>query len=72
MKKFHFIGIGGIGMSGLADIFLARGSRITGSDLRGNNLTKELASKGVRVSEGHTPENVDEDTDIVVRSISHG
>lgn len=68
MKKIHFIGIGGIGMSALADICLARGDLVTGSDLRPNNLTDALSAKGAIVRGGHASENVPQSVDLVVRS----
>ncbi|MDR2107369.1 MAG: UDP-N-acetylmuramate--L-alanine ligase [Holosporaceae bacterium] len=65
MKKFpagagrvHFIGIGGIGMSGIADILVNLGYKVSGSDLRENTLTAGLARKGVCIAIGHNPENV--------------
>ncbi|MFH1552615.1 MAG: UDP-N-acetylmuramate--L-alanine ligase [Candidatus Omnitrophota bacterium] len=68
MKKIHFIGIGGIGMSALADIHLAKGGIVTGSDLRPNSLTDELCKKGAVIYKGHDAENIPEDADLVVRS----
>ena len=68
MRKVHFIGIGGIGMSALADILITDGIRVTGSDLRPNNLTDMLSEKGAVISEGHSKDNVPGDADIVVRS----
>ncbi len=68
MQKIHFIGIAGIGMSALAGIYLAKGSAVTGSDLRPNNLTDELERNGATIHRGHRRDNVDGDVDIVVRS----
>lgn len=68
MKKVHFIGIGGIGMSALADILITRGIKVTGSDLRLNNLTGMLRSRGAVVTGGHSKDNVPSDADLVVRS----
>ena len=45
MTNYHFIGIAGIGMSGLANILLDRGCSVSGSDLRPNNLTKKKIKK---------------------------
>jgi len=67
-KKTHFIGIGGIGMSALADICLSTGGAVTGSDLRPNDLTGALEKKGARVFRGHSAANVPQDADMVVRS----
>ena len=52
-KHVHFIGIGGISMSGLAEILLERGYRVSGSDLRQSGLTARLKSKGATVYQGH-------------------
>ena len=68
MEKVHFIGIGGIGMSALADVLIARGIKVTGSDLRPNNLTDMLVSRGAVISGGHSKDNVPLDADLVVRS----
>ena len=66
--KIHFIGIGGIGMSALAEICLARGDSVSGSDLRPNNLTDELATKGAVIHKGHLASNVPLESDLVVSS----
>lgn len=66
--KIHFIGIGGIGMSALADVSLSKGDSVTGSDLRPNNLTQMLREKGALVHKGHSAGNLDADTDLVVKS----
>ncbi len=68
MTKIHFIGIGGIGMSALAEICLARGGEVTGSDLRPNNLTEKLMRKGADISSGHDRLNISVDMDLVIRS----
>jgi UDP-N-acetylmuramate--alanine ligase len=54
----HFIGIGGIGMSGIAEIMHNLGYRVQGSDLSENNNTKRLASLGIRVYTSHQAENI--------------
>ena len=51
--RLHFIGIGGIGMSGLARILAAEGYRISGSDVAGSELTEQLAAEGIAVTIGH-------------------
>ncbi|MBI2921736.1 MAG: UDP-N-acetylmuramate--L-alanine ligase [Planctomycetes bacterium] len=60
MAWFHFVGIGGVGMSGAARILLARGIEVSGSDLGRSEATEELALKGARVFQGHRAENVPE------------
>lgn len=58
LKNAHFIGVGGIGMSGLAELFLQRGIQVTGSDLQTSELITRLESLGARVSVGHSPQNL--------------
>ncbi len=58
IKDIHFVGIGGIGMSGLAEILLTMGCRVTGSDLRRSPLTERLRRRGARISFGHKADNV--------------
>lgn len=65
--KIHFIGIGGIGMSALAQILLARGYIVTGSDIAVNNLTGVIEAKGGRIFLGHRESNI-ADAQIVVYS----
>jgi len=68
IKKIHFIGIAGIGMSALAHIYLSKGYTITGSDQKPNNLTDELRRLGGVIYEGHNASNVSPCTDVVVKS----
>ncbi len=65
--KFHFIGIGGIGMCGLAEILHSIGATVTGSDSGENANTERLKSLGVHVFKGHAAENVG-DVNVVVYS----
>lgn len=62
----HFIGIGGISMSGLAHILLDRGFTVSGSDMRQSALTKELENCGATVFYSHMPSNITKDIDTVV------
>jgi len=57
-QHFHFTGIGGIGMSGIAEVLLNLGYDISGSDLRLSPITERLAALGARIHEGHAAENV--------------
>ncbi len=57
-KNIHFIGIGGIGTSSLAQILHERGDNISGSDLAQSQITKSLKLKGVKVYTGHSPKNI--------------
>ncbi|HXW92826.1 MAG TPA: UDP-N-acetylmuramate--L-alanine ligase [Terriglobales bacterium] len=58
MQFVHFVGIGGIGMSGLAEVLLNLGCKVSGSDIKSSAITERLASLGARVFEGHRAENV--------------
>lgn len=62
----HFIGIGGISMSGLAEILLEEHFTVSGSDAKESELTRHLAHMGVTVSYGQTAENITGDIDLVV------
>ena len=66
-QHVHFIGIGGIGMSGIAEILLTLGMRVSGSDLRRGPITDRLAAMGATVYEGHAAANVG-DASVVVTS----
>ncbi|MCO4771724.1 MAG: UDP-N-acetylmuramate--L-alanine ligase [Deltaproteobacteria bacterium] len=57
-RRIHFIGIGGIGMSGIAEVLNNLGYDVSGSDLRTSEVTRRLESLGVRVIQGHAPSNV--------------
>ena len=57
-KHYHFIGIGGIGMSGLAELLVRQGYKVSGSDLAANALTAKLQHLGVKFFQGHAPNNV--------------
>ncbi len=65
-QKVHFIGIGGISMSGIAQVLLSRGFTVTGSDSRASDLTRQLEQEGARVFIGQSRDNVSEDTRMVV------
>jgi len=58
IQRIHFVGIGGIGMSGIAEVLLNLGYRISGSDLKISAVTQRLASLGATVFEGHRAENI--------------
>jgi UDP-N-acetylmuramate--alanine ligase len=67
-QHLHFIGIGGIGMSGIAEVLLNLGYRITGSDLRSTAITERLVSLGATVFEGHRAEQIADAKVVVVSS----
>ncbi|PIS10685.1 MAG: UDP-N-acetylmuramate--L-alanine ligase [Bdellovibrio sp. CG10_big_fil_rev_8_21_14_0_10_47_8] len=66
-SKFHFVGIGGIGMCGLAELLHNMGAQVSGSDLGENDNTEHLKKVGVQVYRGHRAENVG-NADVVVFS----
>lgn len=67
-RRVHFVGIGGIGMSGIAEVLLAKNYQITGSDLNESELTRALEYKGAKITYAHKPENVQEADVVVVSS----
>ena len=64
-KKIHFIGIGGISMSGLAEILIKNGYKVSGSDMRLSHITNKLKQKGAEIFIGHNGDNI-KDADLVV------
>lgn len=66
-KKIHFVGIGGIGMSGIAELLLNQGFEISGSDLNKSQITTHLIERGARVQIGHDPTLIF-NADVVVKS----
>ena len=70
-KHIHFVGIGGIGMSGLAELLINLGYVVSGSDLKDSAATKRLATLGCRVFRGHKGDNI-QDADVVVYSSAVG
>ncbi len=67
IQRIHFVGIGGIGMSGIAEVLLNLGYRISGSDLKTSAVTERLAALGATTFEGHTAANI-AGADVVVTS----
>jgi len=68
IKKLHFVGIGGIGMSGIAEILIDQGFTVTGSDRAASDNTERLASMGARIFIGHEASHVEADVDALVYS----
>jgi UDP-N-acetylmuramate--alanine ligase len=58
IQRIHFVGIGGIGMSGIAEVLLTLGYRVSGSDLRSSATTERLTKLGAQIFEGHAEGNV--------------
>lgn len=67
-KKCHFIGIGGIGMSALAEILIARGFHVSGSDLKSHQLVENLRKKGAEIFIGHHESQIPEEASVVFSS----
>jgi len=66
-SQLHFVGIGGSGMSGIAEVLINMGFRVTGSDLKTTPVTERLVALGGKITTGHRPENV-RGADVVVVS----
>ncbi|TLY32921.1 MAG: UDP-N-acetylmuramate--L-alanine ligase [Ignavibacteria bacterium] len=72
IKKIHFVGIGGIGMSGIAEILLNEGFKVSGSDKSLGEVTERLKTLGAEIMEGHRARNVGRDVDALVYSSAVG
>ena len=68
VRRVHFVGIGGAGMSGIAEMLLARGYEVSGSDLKPGAVGERLARLGARVAEGHAAAHVGDAQVVVVSS----
>src|SRR5215468_6001258 len=71
IQRVHFVGIGGIGMSGIAEVLLTLGFRISGSDLKRSAVTERLSELGALIFEGHRAENIT-GAEVVVTSSAVG
>ena len=67
IRKIYFVGIGGIGMSGIAEVLLNLGFTVSGSDIRATPITERLSKLGARVFEGHAASNLG-DAQVLVTS----
>ncbi len=67
IQRVHFVGIGGIGMSGIAEVLLNLGYRVSGSDLKSSPVTERLSGIGASIFAGHEPDNVS-GADVVITS----
>src|SRR5712691_7798167 len=72
VRRIHFVGIGGAGMSGIAEVLVNLGYQVSGSDLAVNTATQRLASLGVRLNFEHLPANVDGADAVVVSTAVRG
>ncbi|QIK38379.1 UDP-N-acetylmuramate--L-alanine ligase [Caldichromatium japonicum] len=68
VRQVHFVGIGGVGMSGIAELMTNLGYDVSGSDLRDSEVTQHLRALGIQVFIGHRPEQVQEADAVVVSS----
>jgi len=68
IKNVFFVGIGGIGMSGIAELLLNLGFNVSGSDITENDNVKRLKNLNIDVKIGHSPSNLNQDTDVLVYS----
>jgi UDP-N-acetylmuramate--alanine ligase len=71
VNRIHFVGIGGAGMSGIAEVLITQGYAVSGSDLSKNAATQRLASLGAKIATAHVPGNID-GADVVVVSTAVG
>jgi UDP-N-acetylmuramate--alanine ligase len=69
--KIHFIGIGGYGMSGIAQILYELGYKVSGSDIKNGEITERLSSMGIPIYIGHSPRYIEGSTVVVVSSAVH-
>ena len=72
VRRIHFIGIGGAGMGGIAEVLANEGYQISGSDIANNRVTEHLASLGADIQIGHKTENVQGASVVVVSTAIHG
>ena len=72
VKQIHFIGIGGAGMCGIAEILLNEGYCISGSDIAESAVTQRLTKAGAKVFIGHSAENIIGASVVVISSAIHG
>ena len=70
-RRIHFVGIGGIGMSGIAELLANLGYEVSGSDAKGSDITERLAKLGVRIAHGHAAAHVGQADVVVVSSAIH-
>jgi len=66
IEYIHFIGIGGIGMSGLAEYLALQGYKISGSEINLSSITERLEKSGIKIFQGHSKENIKENIQLVI------
>jgi UDP-N-acetylmuramate--alanine ligase len=67
-SKIHCIGIGGIGLSGIAQLYHERGNKVSGSDIEHSYIIEKMKDKGIKIEIGHDESNLEDDVDMVVFS----
>jgi UDP-N-acetylmuramate--alanine ligase len=67
IQTIHFVGIGGVGMAGIAEVLISLGYRVQGSDLKANKATARLEKQGAKITIGHSADNV-ANADVIVAS----
>ncbi len=72
VQRIYFVGIGGIGMSGIAEVLINLGYEVSGSDLRSSDTTRRLASLGGKIYQGHDAANLQDSDVVVISSAVHG
>jgi UDP-N-acetylmuramate--alanine ligase len=70
-RRIHFVGVGGIGMSGIAELLVNLGYEVSGSDAKASDITERLARLGVRVARGHAAAHIGNADVVVVSSAIH-
>src|SRR3954449_10766863 len=70
--KIHFVGIGGMGMCGIAEVLVNMGYRVSGSDMNDTEITRHLTKIGASVNKGHRASNLGEADVVVVSSAIKG
>src|SRR5258707_11640128 len=68
VKHIHFVGIGGVGMSGIAEVLLNLGYQVSGSDLTSNGVSDRHTTLGARLAIGHREDNIDGANAVVLSS----
>src|SRR5256885_14847363 len=72
VKRVHFVGIGGAGMSGIAEVLLTQGYQVSGSDVAATTVTRRLNALGARIAMGHAAKNIaGADVVVVSTAVAH-
>jgi UDP-N-acetylmuramate-alanine ligase len=72
VKRVHFVGIGGAGMSGIAEVLMTQGYQVSGSDVAATTVTRRLTALGARIAMGHAADNIaGADVVVVSTAVAH-